>query len=107
MHVGMYIVIFSFFVIYLKAHLAKQRLVRHFYAAITVAMQLFFAGILHDLVAAREVLEGGATVTRSALPWLDAAAALMVLSAVALTLHWIALKGRKKRHGGVGLEEST
>ncbi len=107
MHVGMYIVIFSFFVIYLKAHLAKQRLVRPFYAAITVAMQLFFAGILHDLVAAREVLEGGATVTRTALPWLDAAAALMVLSAVALTLHWIALKGRKKRRNKVSLEEST
>ena len=103
MHVGMYIVIFSFFVIYLKAHLAKQRLMRHFYATLTVAMQLFFAGILHDLVEAREVLLGTVTQIRPAMPWLDVAAGLLVLSAVALTLHWIALKGRS----GVSKQESS
>jgi hypothetical protein len=94
MHVGMYIVIFSFFAIYLKAHLAKQRVTRHFYAGLTVAMKLFFAGILHDLVEAREVLQGTDTVVRAAMPLLDVAAGLLVLSAVTLTLHWIALKGR-------------
>ena len=94
MHVGMYIVIFSFFVIYLKAHLAKQRLMRHFYALLTVAMEVFFAGILHDLVDAREVLEGSVTTIRPAMPLLDIAAGLLLLSAVALTLHWAALRSR-------------
>jgi hypothetical protein len=95
MHVGMYIVIFSFFAIYLKAHLAKQRVMRHFYAGLTVFMKIFFAGILHDLVEAREVLDGTETVVRAALPWLDVAAGLLMLSAVALTLHWLVLKGRR------------
>lgn len=94
MHVGMYIVIFSFFAIYLKAHLANRRVTRHFYAGLTVFMKLFFAGILHDLVEAREVLQGTDTVTRDGLPLLDLAAGLLVLSAVALTLHWVVLKGR-------------
>jgi len=94
MHVGMYIVIFSFFAIYLKAHLAKQRVMRHFYAGLTVFMKLFFAGILHDLVEAKEVLDGTETVVRAALPWLDVASGFLVLSAVALTLHWVALRGR-------------
>jgi hypothetical protein len=94
MHVGMYIVIFSFFVIYLKAHLAEKRFSRHLYAVLTTGLMLFFAVVLHDLVPPREVLDGAVVVIREAIPWLDAAAGLLVGAAVTFALHWIALRTR-------------
>ncbi|MEZ4269060.1 MAG: hypothetical protein R3F39_22120 [Myxococcota bacterium] len=91
MHVAMYVVIFSFIIIYVKVHLQSQRFARAFYALTTLALLGFFAWVLDDLVAARVLVVDAEKVTRAALPSLRIPAVGLASVGFALLFHWLVL----------------
>ncbi len=99
MHVGFYVVIFAFTILYVKAHLLRRRIARGVFAIVTVVLQLFFAWVLVDLVPPRIVVtpivvEGRETidaVRRGALPELWIPAVMLAASASLLLMHWLVL----------------
>ncbi|MCB9728388.1 MAG: hypothetical protein H6744_04345 [Deltaproteobacteria bacterium] len=91
MHLAMYVVIFSFIIIYLKVHLQARRLVRAFYGLVTLALLGFFAWVLVELVPARLVVIDAEQVLRPDLPLLRVPALALVAVGAALLFHWAVL----------------
>lgn len=91
MHGAMYVVLFAFLMIYIKAHLLRRRWMRGIFALSTAALLGFFGWVLLDLVAPRLVVVEGSAVLREELPLLAAVAGALGLVAVALLFHWLLL----------------
>jgi hypothetical protein len=98
MHVAMYVVIFSFVIIYIKVHLQARRLTRAFYALVTLALLAFFAYVLDGLVPARLLVVDAEQVMRAAMPGLRVPAVGLVGVGLALVFHWLVLT-RFRKHG--------
>jgi hypothetical protein len=98
MHVAMYVVIFSFLIIYVKVHLLSERFARAFYALTTLALLGFFAWVLEDLVAARLLVVDAERVMRESLPSLRVPAVGLIAVAGGLLFHWLVL-ARFRSHG--------
>ncbi len=97
MHIAMYVVMFSFLILYVKSHLMRKRLASSLYALSSIALFLFFAWVLNDLVAERYVVEEGETVLRQAIPLLQVPAVMLLVAAVGLLVHWLVLARNELR----------
>ena len=100
MHAAMYVVIFSFLILYVKAHLMHRRLARGFFALVTLAQLAFFAWVLLDLVERRSIVVGGAigpdVVERPTMSLLQVPAVLLMVTGGALLVHWLVLSRYRK-----------
>ena len=110
MHAAMYVVMFSFLILYVKAHLMGKRVTRAVMALLTLAQLAFFAWILFDRIPARTLVlvEEGVpravdrpTFTLLALPgW------LLIASAATLLLHWLILARFRRRAADLDEDDS-
>lgn len=89
MHATMYLVVLAYFGIYAQSHRKGRRLPRAAAAVVTVALLVFFAWVLDDLVPARQVVDDGEVSLRPELPLLRLPAALLLLTAALLLVHWL------------------
>jgi|GEM_PF-1292070 len=101
MHLAMYVVMFSFLVLYIKAHLMTKRVTRAVMALITLALYAFFAWILFDRVPARTlvVVEAGVpqALERPTLANLAIPAWLLIVAGATLLAHWVVLARFRRR----------
>lgn len=101
MHLAMYVVLLSFTLLYVRAHQRNYRIMRAIWAVFALALIVFFAWILIDLVPQRlDVLSGrprpgGFTGPEVALRphagGLWAPIVLLCLTALWLSSHWLVL----------------
>jgi len=117
MHGLLYVVLAVFVLFYLRAHQLRRPIARGVYAVMTVAMLVFFAWVLLDLVAPRPEVREGAILTadggtgrgpivaqRPAAGALTLPAVLLGLTAAWLLIHWLVLARRSppRDHGARG-----
>lgn len=95
MHVAMYLVTFSFLVLYLRAHQVGHRIRQGVWAVLTGLQQVFFGWILLDRIEPRTLIvvtdELPYAVERPAFGLLALPAWLLFGAAFALMLHWLVL----------------
>ena len=87
MHVGMYLVIFAFLLLYLKAHMKRARVAKFLFGLVTVCLLAFFAWVLFDLRAPRQVVSDAGLVLRDALPGFGVIGVLLGMSGAGLIIH--------------------
>ena len=87
MHLAMYAVIFSFFLLYLKAHGRRRAIIRFLMMLVTAALCGFFAWILSDYVPAQKVFLAHRVVTREEMPLLFVPIGLLLGSVLLLLFH--------------------
>lgn len=87
MHLLMYVVILSFFLLYLKANVRRRPIARVLMTLFTVALAGFFAWILSDAMPAREVAMGGDTLWRADMTALMVPIVLLVVGAAVHVAH--------------------
>ena len=89
MHLAMYAVIFSFFLLYLKAHARRRSITRYLMMLVTGVLCGFFAWILADYVPSRMVLVGARPVPREDLPLLYLPVGLLLCAILLLLFHCV------------------
>ncbi|MGB0589017.1 MAG: hypothetical protein ACPGU1_04975 [Myxococcota bacterium] len=91
MHLAMYVVVLSFLILYVKAHLLRERVARALYAVATAGFMAFFAWVLNDLVPARLVIVDAETMDRPVAQLLQVPSVMLLVAAFGLLLHWLVL----------------
>jgi hypothetical protein len=111
MHAAMYVVMFSFLILYVKAHLLGRRVTRAIVALMTLGQLAFFAWILFDRVPARTLIlvDHGVprAVERPTFMLLALPASLLIVSGGMLLLHWLVLARFRRRAATMEAEETT
>ena len=97
MHLLMYVVIFSFFLLYLKAHVRRRGFLRYLMMLISVALMGFFGWILYDVIPAQKVWYARSVVPREEVTTLFVPIALLGVGAVIVLLHCIAVSRHVRR----------
>lgn len=97
MHLLMYVVMVSFFLLYLKAHARRRTFARYATMTVSVALMGFFAWILAGLVPAKKVWYARSVVWREETPVLFAPIVLLVLAGVLLAFHCVAVSRHASR----------
>ncbi len=87
MHLLMYVVILSFYLLYLKANVRRRRVMRLLTTLLTVGLAAFFAWVLSDAMPAREVAVGGDTLWRADTNALLIPIVLLVVGAALQLVH--------------------
>lgn len=95
MHLLMYAVIFSFFLLYLKAHGRGRPVLRFFMLFLSVSLAGFFVWILADLIPPQKVWYAGQVVFRRRVSELLAPMILLGLSAFVMILHFALVRARR------------
>ena len=106
---GMFLVVLSYMVLYIKAHQRRRKILRTISMAMSEALIVFWVAILVDRIPARKVLIDGVVVQREAMPLLWLSVILVGLSGLIMFFHWAYL-GRKVEQAldsGAGEADST
>lgn len=93
MFLAMFLVIFAFVLLYVKAHYRKRPIIKTITLTSTLLLHAFWVAVLYDRIPARRVWYGDEIILRPALPILWVPIAGLSLVAVGLVLHY-AVVGR-------------
>jgi hypothetical protein len=88
MFLAMYLVIFAFLLLYVKAHYRGRPVVKAITLLFTLALIGFWCGMLHDRIPAQRVWFGTEVIARDALPILWAPIGGLLGVALLLVAHW-------------------
>lgn len=88
MFLAMFLVIFAFMLLYVKAHYRKRPIIKTITLTSTLLLHAFWGVVLHDRIPARRVWYGDEVILRPALPILWVPIGGLSLVALGLVLHY-------------------
>ncbi len=95
--VGMILVIFSYLILYIKAHNHGRRILRFLSLVTVTGLLVFWDIILLDRIPARAVFVDGHVIDRAPLTTLWVPIVLLGVVAMGLLVHWLYVGGFLKR----------